>query len=589
MKELIDILKREKIYLSVEEGSLKLSYDDDIRADLLDQIKSNKAELIQYLTSMNNKQKSILKTTDEDILISPTQTKFWLIDKMLGPGNLYNIPAIYKIKGQIKSLEFQEAWSGMLQRHEILRTVFVEKDDLNIYQKVTNSESSTQFIDVKASDESEVNLKIKEIIDFQFDLKEGPLCLSYLLETASDEYIWVTNFHHIIFDGWSSGIFLKEFKTIYKNIVTGKKATEGMLKPEFQYKDYAQWHRTFIEQDKYTKAYWHKLFSDLPERLQLPSMDKNKDTFNHRGASIQIEFDANWLAELKSICAKEQTTLFSGLFVLVNAVLNKLSGQSDIVMGTPSSGREHPQLQDLIGFFVNTVPIRNKVFAGLDFSQHLKITGENIADAFEHQWLPFDTLVEQLNLPFDPLSNPLFDVFLALQNIETESGDVDDTEPFHLKPYDIHREEVAKFDLTFAFSESNQQLELYLNYNVNVFNDHHIQVIEDTIKTVFNGWVFQPSLSLSQLFPVSDIQTKTLIELGRNDVALPKSFSNNVVEQLDNLFSEQFSLTALNYQDSRQVFCCKLPQAFYNQKKVRKELIGFFQYLHIVLHHSHLF
>ncbi len=437
MKELFDILKKEKISLSVEEGNLKLSYEDDIRADLLNQIKSNKAELIQYLTSKNNKQKPILKTTDEDVLISPTQTKLWLIDKMLGPGNLYNIPSIYKIKGQIKSAEFQAAWSGMLQRYEILRTVFVEKDDLNIYQKVINSENPTQCIDVKAWDESEVNLKIKEIIDFQFDLKEGPLCLSYLLETANEEYIWVINFHHIVFDGWSSGIFLAEFKTMYKNILTGKKAKEEMLTPELQYKDYAQWHRTFIEQDKYTTAYWHKLFSDVPERLQLPSMDKNKDTFNHRGASIQIEFDANWLDELKSICTKEQTTLFSGLFVLVNAVLNKLSGQSDIVMGTPSSGREHPQLQDLIGFFVNTVPIRNKLFSGLDFGQHLKITRENIADAFEHQWLPFDTLVEQLNLPFDPLSNPLFDVFLALQNIETESGDIDKpvalVVPHHMK------------------------------------------------------------------------------------------------------------------------------------------------------------
>ena len=159
--------------------------------------------------------------------------------------------------------------------------------------------------------------------------------------------------------------------------------------------------------------------------------------------------------------------------------------------------------------------------------------------------MPFDTLVEQLNLPFDPLSNPLFDVLLALQNIENELGDVDVAEPFHLKPYDIHREEVAKFDLTFAFSESNQQLELYLNYNVNVFNDHNIKVIEDAIKTVFNAWVFQPSLTFSQLYPVSDIQTKKLIELGKNEVAIPKSSFNNIVAQIDNLLFDQFSLTAL--------------------------------------------
>jgi non-ribosomal peptide synthetase component F len=126
-----------------------------------------------------------------------------------------------------------------------------------------------------------------------------------------------------------------------------------------------------------------------------------------------------------------------------------------------------------------------------------------------------------------------------------ELVNVDIAEPFNLKPYDINREEVAKFDLTFAFSEANQQLELYLNYNVNVFNDNHIQVIEDTIKTVFNAWVFQPSLTLSKLSPVSDIQIKKLIEFGKNDVAIPKSSSNNVVEQMDNLLSEQFCLTAL--------------------------------------------
>jgi hypothetical protein len=331
MKELITILRKEKIYLSVEEGNLKLSYDNDIRADLLDKIKSNKTELIQYVTSTNNKQQTILKTTDEDVLISPTQTKLWLIDKMLGPGNLYNIPSTYKINGQIKTSAFQAAWNCMLHRHEILRTAFLEKDDFNIYQKVENSENSTHFLDVTAWSESEVNLKIQEIIDFHFDLKKGPLCLSYLLQTAKNEFIWVTNFHHIIFDGWSTGIFLEEFKIIYKNLLKGNKRTEGLPELQLQYRDYAYWHRNFIEEDTYMTSYWQNIFFNLPEPLRLPSNAKNRNTFNHRGASILVDFDLDWLDRLKSICAKEQITLFSGLFVLVNAVLNKLSGQLDII------------------------------------------------------------------------------------------------------------------------------------------------------------------------------------------------------------------------------------------------------------------
>ena len=218
-----------------------------------------------------------------------------------------------------------------------------------------------------------------------------------MIQTGKEEFIWVLNFHHIIFDGWSSGVFLNQFQTMYSQLIQGKSLDQTGLETDLQYRDYAVWHHQMINNNQRLKAYWKSTFEDLPDRILLPSYEKTSSILNHEGASITLQFDEDWLQQLKRICAEEKTTLFSGLVALVNAALCKLSGQTDIVIGTPSSGRDHPQLQDLIGFFVNTVPIRNKLNTSKNFTEHLRSFSNTINGAFEHQWLPFDQIVKLLD------------------------------------------------------------------------------------------------------------------------------------------------------------------------------------------------
>ena len=238
MKELIDKLRNKKINLSLVDGKLKLSYDDEFENDLLEEIKLNKEALIGYLKKRESKLRPILKLQHEKCLIAPNQTKLWAIDKMLGPNNLYNIPSVYSVKGEIDLCMFQKSWNIILNRHKILRTVFEEKEDLKTYQILSDVENLMQFIDACKISDRELQQQITQICEHIFDLQNGPLCLSVLLQKTEKEYVWITNFHHIIFDGWSEGIFLNEFRVIYENLLVGKNITHILKEPELQYKDY---------------------------------------------------------------------------------------------------------------------------------------------------------------------------------------------------------------------------------------------------------------------------------------------------------------------------------------------------------------
>jgi amino acid adenylation domain-containing protein len=537
MKGLIDRLRKNNIHISIMDGNLKLAFDNEPGSELLEEIKSNKQNLMRYLEQQALSTALIKRDNQEFSLIAPNQMKLWAIDKLLGKSKVYNIPSVYAINGFLSIEHFSNAWEQILQRHEVLRSVFVEKEDANTYQIISEKENPLKFIDAQNWSIQKREEYIKSICEHYFDLQNGPLCISFLIQIGKEEFVWVLNFHHIIFDGWSSGVFLNQFQTVYSQLIEGKTLDQTNSETDLQYRDYAAWHHQMINKNKRLKAYWKTTFEDLPDRLQLPSHEKIASDLNHEGASVTLHFDEHWLQQLKRICTEEKATLFSGLVALVNATLSKLSGQTDIVIGTPSSGRDHPQLQDLIGFFVNTVPIRNKLNASKNFKEHLHIFSNNINEAFEHQWLPFDQIVELLDIPFNPSQNPLFDVFIALQNIEQDTTiNEGDTGVFSTSPYNLEIKEVAKFDLTFAFSEFNGKLELYLNYDTSRFNITHINTIKEVVGQVFYEWVKQPVLVLNEVNSFPEARVKQLIELGSNPKDFKLSNGSTILHQLEQVF-----------------------------------------------------
>jgi hypothetical protein len=215
MKELIDKLRRENIHLSLIDSNLKLSFDEEPELELLEEIKSQKKNLVAYMEQQTRITGVIEKVGQRDVLISPNQVKLWVIDKLSGKSNLYNIPAVYTITGSMSISSFEKAWDKILMKHEILRTIFIEKDDNHTYQIISEKHNPTEIIDAQTWSIHRREEYIKTICKCEFDLQEGPLCLSVLLKIGSEEFVWVLNFHHIIFDGWSSGIFLNQFKVLY--------------------------------------------------------------------------------------------------------------------------------------------------------------------------------------------------------------------------------------------------------------------------------------------------------------------------------------------------------------------------------------
>ena len=551
MRELIDKLRKNNIHISLADGNLKLSFDNEPEMELLDEIKSQKQEIVAYLKQQELSKGLINKTERKDILIAPNQLKLWAVDKLLGKSNLYNIPSFYSISGTLSIANFSKAWSQMLRNHEILRTVFIERDSGDIYQVVTDHNNPTQIIDARSWSTSEKNTYIKTICQNFFDLQKGPLCLSVLLQTGPEEFVWVLNFHHIIFDGWSTGVFLNQFKTIYQCICENKSADSFISGSQLQYKDYSAWHNSLIAQNQTFKRYWQSVFKIQPERIQLPYKKSHESSTSHQGGSIKLCFDEVWLQQLKRICSQEKSTLFSALFALTSAALSKLSGQTDIIIGTPCSGRDHPQLQELIGFFVNTVPVRNNLDLRANFRENLNVFSNNINQAFENQWLPFDQIVDESNISFDPFRNPLFDVFIAIQNIDySANSSVNNTDIFSISPYNLDMDEVAKFDLTFAYSEFNGELELYLNYDKNKFGLVYIESIKEVVQTVFNDWVSTPNVSLAEVKALSVAAYNYLNAICSNRKGIELNNYCSVFDKLEEVFiskSTEFCLSDDEY------------------------------------------
>ncbi|QHS63368.1 non-ribosomal peptide synthetase [Chitinophaga agri] len=453
--------------------------------------------------------------------LSNAQKRLWVLQQFDKQATVYNISLLNTLRGKVDVDSMKRAFEALIARHEVLRTVFLIQGN-EPWQYILPPGMflfAVEYVDYTWSEDGTMRAKehAKSIAETVFDLERGPLLKAGLFRMASDEYLFVIAIHHSISDEWSIRILVKELHDYYNSYVKGQAPVIAPL--PIQYKDYACWQQMRLQKGDLQEArtYWlERLNGELPV-LELPTDYPRPPVQRHRGAQICHRFAKAEIAVFESLLHEQEATLYMGLVALINVLLYRYTGQTDILIGSPVAGRVHRDLEDQIGFYVNTLILRNQIPVTEAFTTFLQQVRHTVMDAFTYQEYPFDILVEELYVARDLSRSPLFDVMISLQEeqpAQAFSGVCVETLPLE--------NAVSKFDLLFFFERENGQLQLRIEYDIDLYRHDRIEQMVRHLQGLMTAVVYTPHASLSALAYLSEQERHQLLH----------TFNNTYVDQL---------------------------------------------------------
>ncbi|MCP4154567.1 MAG: AMP-binding protein [bacterium] len=428
---------------------------------------------------------------------SSAQKRLFFLDQMENIGTSYNSPLVLKIEGNADKKQFEKAFKELIKRHETLRTSFEIVADEPV-QRVQDETAITFEIPEEPVTGEEVK---QGLIDTMikafarpFDLKTAPLLRVQLVKQSATQQWLFFDMHHIISDGTSRGILVNDFTKLY--------AGETLPPLNIQYKDYSIWQNNHYGSAKINKEqeYWLNLYSDtgqIPE-LILPGDFPRPETMGFAGDTCRFIIEKEETEAIRKFEGKYGVTLFMSLLTLFDILLYKYTGQEDIVVGTGVMGRPHADLQEIIGFFINTLPLRNYPNESKTFVEFLMEIKQNTLAAFENQTLQFEALIDKLGIERNPKRHPLFDVFFIVQNFEEREVDDSTFGDIVFKPHK-YEEKVARFDITLFAYEINNRLHFNLDYSTALFRKSTIEKFIDQYIEVFKQVVKDENIKLGDI------------------------------------------------------------------------------------------
>ncbi|WP_188308508.1 amino acid adenylation domain-containing protein [Streptomyces sp. CBMA123] len=391
----------------------------------------------------------------ERVPLSYAQQRLWFIDQFEGPSALYNTPFALRLTGTVDTTALAAALKDVAARHEVLRTLFPTADG-QPHQLVADGVEPSLTV-TRAADETELTALLDRAIGHTFDLATELPFQAGLFSLPQDQHVLLVLLHHIASDGWSVAPLFRDLGEAYRARTAGS-APDWQPLP-VQYADYTLWQREVLgaEDDRDSLigqqlTFWQQSLVDAPEELPLPYDRPRPATPSHRGELVEFTVDAELHQRLAELATAQQASLFMVLQAAVATLYTRLGAGTDLPLGTPTAGRTDEALNDLVGFFVNTLVLRTDTTGNPSFRELLNRVRRTDLDAFDHQDIPFERLVEQLNPTRTPARHPLFQTLIALENQEKALRTFGELGCSELD-FDLH---VAKFDLSFGFSEPNR-------------------------------------------------------------------------------------------------------------------------------------
>ncbi|MFZ6009420.1 MAG: amino acid adenylation domain-containing protein [Bacteroidota bacterium] len=454
--------------------------------------------------------------------ISHAQKRFWILDQSKKDHISYNMSEAYRLRGKLNINAFQMAFKALVDRHESLRSTIsiIEGEPRQIIHPPRKQGFEVKYVDFRDLTDKEQQTRELALAEarFKFDLQTGPLLRAVLIHLASDEYVFVFTLHHIITDGWSMGVVLNDVLELYHAY---DKGIAPRLKPlRIHYKEYAAWHNRQIQDAEVERlrSYWLNRFSDDIPQLNLPIDFERPRVKKDDGAMHTVALDHDATQLIRSWGLRHKHSLFITLTALVKALLHKYSGQEDIIIGTPIAGRDHIDLENQVGFFVNTLALRTRLDGSKSFEELQQRVKTTVLEAYEHQFYPFDLLINELNIPFELNRSPLFDVLMILQNMNMRGKGTAGIQGVELSKYESANP-FSKFDLLFNFVEDDDRLVMSIVYDVNLFSAESISGWCDNFNNLCK-------VLLVENIPLTDISLLTSTEAEREHEEFLKSMSN---------------------------------------------------------------
>ncbi|HEV2734757.1 MAG TPA: amino acid adenylation domain-containing protein, partial [Longimicrobiaceae bacterium] len=401
--------------------------------------------------------------------LSFAQERLWFMDRLEPGSAVYNISLARRLGGALDEAALERALGEIVRRHEALRTVFREVDGSPVQVIAPFGGFTLRLGDLSgladADREVEVRRRATEEAVLPFDLTAGPLFRARVLRLDGESHVLLLSMHHIVSDGWSMGVFFRELSALYEAYREGRESP--LPEPGVQYADYAAWQREHLRGEMLERqiSYWKERLADAPALLELPTDCPRPAVQTCRGGHERIELPGELLERLRTLGRSEGATLYMVVLSAFQVLLSKYSGSEDIVVGSPIAGRTRKEVAGLIGFFVNTLVLRTDLSGDPSFREVLRRVREVTLGAYEHQELPFEKLVAELQPERSLSHSPLFQVSFALDDVEepghgvaelgTEGVDADVS--------------FAKFDLTLAVVARGRDLRGWLSYSTDLF------------------------------------------------------------------------------------------------------------------------
>ncbi|MBV9787616.1 MAG: amino acid adenylation domain-containing protein, partial [Chloroflexi bacterium] len=443
--------------------------------------------------------------------LSFAQQRLWFLDQ-LEPGNVsYNIPLAVRLSGPLDRVALSRALEGVVARHEVLRTTFSQDAHGQPAQRITPAQPvPLPLVDLSHLPITERDAATHEHAAAEaqqpFDLIAGPVLRATLLRLDSTEHVLLLTLHHIVADGRSLDVLIHEIVTLYTAAAAGQ--ANPLPELPIQYADYAVWQRQWLSGEilEQQLGYWRRHLADLPT-LQLPTDYQRPAVQSFQGARHALQIPANVTEALRALSREAGTTLFMTVLAGFQTLLARYSSQDDIVVGTPVSNRSRTETEAMIGFFINTLVLRADLSGNPSFRELLGRTRELAMQAYAHQDLPFEMLVEALQPERDLSRQPLFQVTFALNKAATPSYD---RGPLKLQPLDADSQNV-KFDLTLELLERPDTIEGYFEYTSDLFSADTIARLAEHFQRLLSSIAADPAQPIAALELLPEAERQQLL------------------------------------------------------------------------------
>jgi amino acid adenylation domain-containing protein len=481
--------------------------------------------------------------------LSFAQQRLWFLQRLEPGSAAYNIPFGVRLKGVLDVAALQWALQAIVARHECLRTTFVEIDGVPMQVVAPGSSVPLPVTDLTGAPELERELRrlAGKEARAPFDLEKGPLLRGQLLRVAPEEHVLLLTVHHIVSDGWSMGVLLKELAALYRAGVAGEPSPLPDL--PLQYADYAVWQRRQLQSDKLERqlAYWKQRLAGAPPVLELPTEPPRSGASSGRAARATLLISRRLTDNLKESSRREGVTLFMTLLAAFKILLARYSGQDDIVVGTPIAGRTHTELEGLIGCFLNTLVLRTDLSGEPTFRELVGRVRETALGAYANQELPFERLVEELQPARSLGHNPIFQVLFQAGNTPGGALKLDGLEVGRVKSGGIG----AKFDLSFRIRERPNGLSCICAGNADLFGPETLAHLLDQFRELLEQIATSPESSIRDYSLVTDRSRPVLPD---PRVALAEPAYPLVVHAIRRVAAEAPSRTAIEQAGRRWTY-----------------------------------